>query len=316
MFLYSPKSKPRSGTMSPVSLFFAILCVIYLGHYSTAEEKHYDVTTIPVSPYISYLNEKKLVGNAQFEGYLIDLLEKLAKFGNFTYSLRKVQDRKYGQKKNGEWDGMIGELVNRKADMALAPLTRSDLRAAAVLFTIPFRNVNLNFLVRKNFKEKKIDELAKDKNVKFFVIKGGTTSTRFKFATDPVEKRIWRRLQKTDSESFISTVKQGVDKVLEDNNVVFIVESPMAEYWENKNCDLKILKDVIETKDYYSLAVRKDLIGLKDTLDLGLWRLNQGNELKKLWVKWFSYTTCSGSMTKFNIFGLGVTTLIIMIIAL
>lgn len=83
-----------------------------------------------------------------------------------------------------------------------------------------------------------------------------------------------------------------------------------------ENCELKILKDAIEANNYYSLAVRKDLIALKDTLDLGLWRLKDGKELQKLWVKWFSDTTCSGSITKFNLFGLGVTTIIIMFLAL
>lgn len=67
-----------------------------------------------VSPYISYLKDEKLVGNNRFEGYLIDLLEKLSKFGNFTYTLKKVRDQKYGQRdKNDNWNGLIGELVNR-----------------------------------------------------------------------------------------------------------------------------------------------------------------------------------------------------------
>lgn len=113
--------------------------------------------------------------------------------------------------------------------MALAPLTRSKLRAEVVLFTIPFRTVNLNFLVKKNFNDRKISVIANDKSVKFFVIRGGTTSTRFKLATDPVEKRIKERLE--ENKSFISNVKEGVEKVLQDENAVFIVESPMAEYW-------------------------------------------------------------------------------------
>lgn len=63
-------------------------------------------------PYINYLKDKKLKGNARFEGYLIDLLERLASFGNFTYTLSKVGDEKYGKFENNKWVGMIGELVN------------------------------------------------------------------------------------------------------------------------------------------------------------------------------------------------------------
>lgn len=115
--------------------------------------------------------------------------------------------------------------------MALAPLTRSKKRAEVILFTIPFHTIDLNFLVNKNFEDRKISDLVEDKNVKFFVISAGSTSARFKGATDSLEKKINERLE--ESNFAIYTVEDGVKKVMEDKNAVFIIESAMTEYYVN-----------------------------------------------------------------------------------
>ena len=43
-------------------------------------------------------DEKNLTGNDRFEGYCVDLAEKLSQIVNFTYELRLVKDKKYGNK--------------------------------------------------------------------------------------------------------------------------------------------------------------------------------------------------------------------------
>lgn len=42
--------------------------------------------------------EKNLTGNDRFEGYCVDLVEKLSQVVNFTYELRSVKDGKFGVK--------------------------------------------------------------------------------------------------------------------------------------------------------------------------------------------------------------------------
>lgn len=47
-------------------------------------------------------------GNDQYEGYCIDLLEKIAELRNFTYEIYEVPDKTYGVKEtNGRWTGMV-----------------------------------------------------------------------------------------------------------------------------------------------------------------------------------------------------------------
>ena len=58
--------------------------------------------------------DKLKAGNAEeYDGYCIDLLKLLQQDLNFTYDLFLVEDNKFGSvDNNGNWDGMIGALVN------------------------------------------------------------------------------------------------------------------------------------------------------------------------------------------------------------
>ena len=48
----------------------------------------------------------------QYRGYLVDLLEALAKHASFTYSLYAVHDRQRGTRQpDGTWNGLVGELI-------------------------------------------------------------------------------------------------------------------------------------------------------------------------------------------------------------
>jgi len=48
----------------------------------------------------------------EYEGFCVDLAEKIAKLVGFDYKIRPVRDNKYGSKEeNGGWNGMVGELV-------------------------------------------------------------------------------------------------------------------------------------------------------------------------------------------------------------
>ena len=59
--------------------------------------------------------EPQLDGNAQFEGYCVDLAEKICKdILKIDYEIRLVEDGKYGERHpNGTWSGMVGELTSR-----------------------------------------------------------------------------------------------------------------------------------------------------------------------------------------------------------
>lgn len=57
--------------------------------------------------------DKQKDGTVTPQGYCIDLLKELARSLKFTFDIYLTPDGKYGAiRKNGSWNGMIGELVN------------------------------------------------------------------------------------------------------------------------------------------------------------------------------------------------------------
>lgn len=68
---------------------------------------------------------EKLSGNDQFEGYAVDLIREIARVLGFNYTIRLVPDGRYGSynKDTGEWDGMVRELLESRADLSVGDLT-------------------------------------------------------------------------------------------------------------------------------------------------------------------------------------------------
>lgn len=76
-------------------------------------------------------------------GYCIDLLLRVADALNFTFNLYQVNDLSYGAKRylenRVEWNGLIGELLSKRADMAIATLTINPERAKVIDFSKPYK---------------------------------------------------------------------------------------------------------------------------------------------------------------------------------
>jgi hypothetical protein len=63
-----------------------------------------------------------------------------------------VKDGKYGaenQEVKGGWDGMVGELVRREADVAIASLTITSERERVIDFSKPFMSLGISIMIKK-----------------------------------------------------------------------------------------------------------------------------------------------------------------------
>ncbi|XP_041649846.1 glutamate receptor ionotropic, kainate 3 [Cheilinus undulatus] len=109
------------------------------------------ITTILEEPYVMLKkSDKALVGNDRFEGFCIDLLKELANILGFAYEIRLVPDGKYGsQDEKGQWNGMIRELIEHRADLAVAPLTITYMREKVIDFSKPFMSMGISIIYRK-----------------------------------------------------------------------------------------------------------------------------------------------------------------------
>ncbi|XP_072103517.1 glutamate receptor ionotropic, kainate 3 isoform X4 [Mobula birostris] len=110
------------------------------------------VTTILEEPYVMFKkSDKPLSGNDRFEGYCIDLLKELSNILGFVYDIQLTQDGKYGTPdEKGQWNGMVKDLIDHKADLAVAPLTITYAREKVIDFSKPFMTLGISILYRKS----------------------------------------------------------------------------------------------------------------------------------------------------------------------
>lgn len=127
------------------------------GYRATLRNKTLTVVTNlgnPYSMFVENYESQNLTGNDIFEGFCIDLIDEISQILGFKYIIKLVDDRKHGRRdRNGEWNGMIRELIDGKADVAAADLTITYEREAAVDFSMPFMNLGIGILFRKPKKE-------------------------------------------------------------------------------------------------------------------------------------------------------------------
>ncbi|XP_034404209.1 glutamate receptor ionotropic, kainate 4 [Cyclopterus lumpus] len=108
------------------------------------------ITTILENPYVMLRpNHQELEGNERYEGFCVDMLKELADILKFKYRIRLVGDGLYGVPgANGTWAGMVGELISRKADLAVAGLTITAEREKVIDFSKPFMTLGISIMYR------------------------------------------------------------------------------------------------------------------------------------------------------------------------
>ncbi|XP_028910336.1 glutamate receptor ionotropic, NMDA 2B [Ornithorhynchus anatinus] len=84
------------------------------------------------------------------KGFCIDILKKISKSVKFTYDLYLVTNGKHGKKINGTWNGMIGEVVMKRAYMAVGSLTINEERSEVVDFSVPFIETGISVMVSRS----------------------------------------------------------------------------------------------------------------------------------------------------------------------
>ncbi|XP_063288174.1 glutamate receptor 3 isoform X3 [Pelobates fuscus] len=124
---------------------------------SSVENKTIVVTTILENPYVmKKKNYDQLDGNEKYEGYCVDLASEIAKHVGIKYKLSIVEDGKYGARdpETKIWNGMVGELVYGRADIAVAPLTITLVREEVIDFSKPFMSLGISIMIKKPQKSK------------------------------------------------------------------------------------------------------------------------------------------------------------------
>ncbi|CAO1328702.1 unnamed protein product [Diamesa hyperborea] len=107
------------------------------------------VMTREEKPYV-FVKEGNFSGNERYEGFCIDLLKGIASQIGFQYTIRLVPDNMYGvyDTETKEWNGIVRELMDNKADLAVASMTINYARENVIDFTKPFLNLGIAILYK------------------------------------------------------------------------------------------------------------------------------------------------------------------------
>uniref|UniRef100_A0A8P4KBP0 Glutamate receptor n=1 Tax=Dicentrarchus labrax TaxID=13489 RepID=A0A8P4KBP0_DICLA len=107
------------------------------------------VVTLLEDPFVM-VAENILGQPKRYKGFSIDVLDALAKILGFKYEIYQVADSKYGsQLPNGSWNGMIGDLINKRADLAVSAITITPERENVVDFSKRYLDYSVGILLRK-----------------------------------------------------------------------------------------------------------------------------------------------------------------------
>ncbi|XP_025261834.1 glutamate receptor ionotropic, kainate 2 isoform X2 [Camponotus floridanus] len=108
------------------------------------------VITILEQPYVMLRSEGNFSGNARYKGFCIDLLKEIAHMVGFAYRIELVPDGKYGvyDYETGEWNGIVRQLMDKKADLAVGSMTINYARESVIDFTKPFMNLGIAILFK------------------------------------------------------------------------------------------------------------------------------------------------------------------------
>ncbi|CAL1533735.1 unnamed protein product [Lymnaea stagnalis] len=130
---------------------FSSFVLVILGHIHHAQSRDLVVSSLVLPP---FLVEDDDIQNGTkvmvYDGFIKDLLDKVFNLTKMTYTISIRKDKRYGNRlNNGTWDGLIGDVLYKRADLAVAPLTETSKRREAVDFTTPFMNFGPVLILRR-----------------------------------------------------------------------------------------------------------------------------------------------------------------------
>ncbi|XP_036954997.1 glutamate receptor ionotropic, delta-2 isoform X2 [Acanthopagrus latus] len=116
------------------------------------------VVTVLEEPFVM-VSENVLGKPKKYQGYSIDVLDALSNYLGFKYEIYVAPDHKYGSlQPDGQWNGLMGELVFKRADVGLSALTITPERESVVDFTTRYMDYSVGVLLRKA--ERTVDMFA------------------------------------------------------------------------------------------------------------------------------------------------------------
>nr|AHN49642.1 ionotropic glutamate kainate receptor 2 [Caligus rogercresseyi] len=197
----------------------------------------------------------------------------------------------------------IGSLMQQGSDVA--PTATSTRLVAGMwyffaLIMISSYTANLAAFLTVETLEKPFesaDELSKQTEIKYGVVKGGSTETFFKTSTFDTYSRMWKFMSGVHAEEVMMQGNSfGLEAVIErDGKYAFMMESSSIEYIIERECSISQVGGLLDNKGY-GIATAKGS-PYKNLLDSAILRLQEGGVLYKRKTKWWKRKRGGGACT-------------------
>ncbi|CAH1132881.1 unnamed protein product [Ceutorhynchus assimilis] len=281
------------------------------------------VMTREERPYVMVKEDQNLTGNARYEGFCIDLLKWIAGQVGFQYSIRLVPDHMYGvyNPETKEWNGIVRELMEKRADLAVASMTINYARESVIDFTKPFMNLGIGILFKATSTRivggiwwfftliiissytanlaafltvermitpiESAHDLADQTEIAYGTLEGGSTMTFFRDSKIGIYQKMWRFMESRKPPVFVKSYEEGITRVLQ-GNYAFLMESTMLDYAVQRDCNLTQIGGLLDSKGY-GIATSKGS-PWRDKISLAILELQEKGVIQILYDKWWKNT--------------------------
>ncbi|CAH0716026.1 unnamed protein product, partial [Brenthis ino] len=104
----------------------------------------YTITTILQEPFMMLKPAEYGQRENQFNGFCKDLTDLIAAKLGIKYEIRLVRDGAFGKEMSHHiWNGLVGEIFRKEADIAIAPLAITPERERVIDFSEPFLSIEI-----------------------------------------------------------------------------------------------------------------------------------------------------------------------------
>lgn len=176
-------------------------------------KKKYKIVVVPSYP--PFVIPK---GNNSFDGYCIDLLHEIQGVLKFDYELYPSPDGLVGSMDDqGQWNGVVKELMEKRADIAIGPISVMAERENVIDFTVPYYDlVGLTILLKKPEFDYELFKflIVLDENVWLCIIASYFLFSGLLYAFDKLSPYSYqnnrRKYENVTPEPRIFTIKEGI----------------------------------------------------------------------------------------------------------